>query len=70
MEIMMEVVKNNGVWASLFVFLLIYTLRQTEKREERIMNFLDEMSENFEKLSWNFERLSEDVEDIKRKIDD
>ncbi|MBA4542881.1 hypothetical protein H1164_08200 [Thermoactinomyces daqus] len=68
MEVLLDIVKNNGVWATLFVFLLLYTLRQAEKREEKLMNFIDEMSDNFEKLSWNLEKLAEDVDKIREKV--
>lgn len=35
MDIFLELVKNVGIWAALFIILLIYVFKQNEKREER-----------------------------------
>lgn len=38
MDAFLELVKNVGIWAALFIILLIYVFKQNEKREERNKN--------------------------------
>lgn len=33
-NVFIEFVKNVGIWAALFIFLLVYVFKQNEKREE------------------------------------
>lgn len=35
MDVFLELVRNVGIWAALFIILLVYVFKQNEKREER-----------------------------------
>mgnify|MGYP001393655081 CR=1 FL=1 len=61
---------EQGVWAVLFVSLLLYLLQDSRKREERLMGFLDEITKQFDNLDHKYERISGDVTDIKTEIRD
>lgn len=52
----------------MFVFLLIYVLRDSKQREERLMKFIDDISKQYEKLADSHERLSQDVHFIKERL--
>lgn len=59
-----EVIKlaaSQGLWAVLFVALLFYVLRHNERREERLMNCL-------EKLTEDVGEIKNDIEDLKGKV--
>lgn len=67
---------KEGLFALLFVFLLLYQLKENkanmekaEEREEKLLSFLDEMKEQFSRLTKQYERLSDDVERIRKKIE-
>jgi hypothetical protein len=52
---------SQGGFAALFVMLLIYVLKQNERRETRLMNFV-------EKIGPYMEELKRDVCEIKNKL--
>ncbi|KTS84422.1 hypothetical protein NS115_03550 [Paenibacillus jamilae] len=59
---------KDGLWAVLFVSLYLYQLKDAKTRENKLMNFIDEISAQFEALARQYERLSEDVRTIKDDI--
>ena len=53
-EVLMGFVQSQGIWAALFVFLLLYTIRKNDKldelqdaREEKYQNLLMELTDRF-----------------------
>ena len=51
-EVLMGFVQSQGIWAALFVFLLLYTIRKNDKldelqdaREEKYKNLLMELTD-------------------------
>lgn len=66
---------EQGFWTLLFVSLFIYVLRESKSREERLMSFLDgitqqfnDIAEQFKRLSWQYDRIAKDVEEIKSDL--
>lgn len=59
---------KEGIFALLFIWLLVDTKKESKAREDKLYNFLDGMKEEFSKLVHNYESLSSDVEDIKNDI--
>jgi Protein of unknown function (DUF2762). len=57
---------GNGLWAALFVFMLIYVLRTSGEREKRLIDALEKLSERFGIL----EDVKEGVARIERRIED
>ena len=53
--------QSQGPWAFLFVILLFYVLKENAKREERLINCLDE-------LSTKYDIISHDVVEIKDMV--
>lgn len=64
----MKFAVDQGFLAVLFVFLLGYVLRESKNREEKLMTFLDNITEQFKKLSRQFDRIAHDVEEIKSDL--
>lgn len=58
----LEYFKGSGPWAILFVGLFIWVLKQNQKREEKLIEVL-------EKLTDNYDKLATDVKEIKESID-
>ena len=59
-----EIIKmacSQGLFAVLFVALLLYVLRYNEKREERLMVCL-------ERLTTDVSEIKSDIEDLKEKV--
>jgi seryl-tRNA synthetase len=66
-----EIIKlatTQGLWAVLFVSLLFYVLKNNEKREERLMSCLDNLSQQYETLTKDINDVKDDVGDIKNDI--
>jgi len=47
---LVEKLVGNGIFAVLFGALLVYVLKQNERRETRLMNILDKFSSLYEQL--------------------
>lgn len=80
--ILAEMAGSNGIWATLFITLFLYQIKENKtarvrhetlldeshKREHKLIDFLHDMSSNFEKLTSQYERLADDVDYIKVEI--
>lgn len=59
---------NNGIWAVLFVCLLVYLIKDSGKREKRYATLLNELSEKFcivKKIDRQLGVVSADMMEIK-----
>lgn len=70
-----ELAGSQGVWAAMFIFLFLYQLKENKSareeargREDKLVNFINEMSKNFERLAAQYARLAEDVDFIKVEV--
>ncbi|WP_373599412.1 BhlA/UviB family holin-like peptide [Paraclostridium bifermentans] len=55
---------SQGVFASLFVWLLWDTRKESREREEKLTSLVDKLANKFNVI----EDIKEDVEDIKNKL--
>ena len=60
-KILVNVVSDSGVWAMLFVTLLIILIMGNNKREEKYQEIIRALANSLKKV----EEVKEDVEDIK-----
>ena len=67
-QLLLEFGLKDGIFVGMFVWLLVYVLKTSREREEKLYTFLDEMKTQFAKLVGNYESLSKDVSDIKDEI--
>lgn len=61
---LIKVMTNQGAWALLFLFMLIYVLKTTGVREKRYQGLLDTLAEKFNVV----ENIEDDVKEIKNKL--
>jgi len=59
---------SQGLWATLFVTLLFYVLKANEKRENRLLDCLDQMGKHYECLSADVRVIREDMKEVKKTI--
>jgi len=55
-----EIVKlaaSQGLWAVLFVALLFYVLRHNERREERLMTCLEDLTKDVREIKCDIEEM-------------
>lgn len=64
-NILIEAVTKQGIWVILFVFLFMYTIRDSEKREANYQELLSKLSEKYNILL----DVKKDIEDIQKKLD-
>ncbi len=60
----MQLAISNGLWAVLFLMLLIYVLRDTRQRETKYQQTIASLSESLSVV----QNIKEDIEDIKECI--
>jgi hypothetical protein len=56
-----QILLSNGVWAVLFVSLLVYQLKDSAKREEKYQKTIELLTEKYDVL----EEIKTDIDDIK-----
>lgn len=68
---LMDLAAANGIWAALFVFLFIYVIYDTRKREQKYQDTIKENQNIINKLSEKFgivEDIQRDVSFIKNEL--
>lgn len=60
-EEIIKLASNQGIWALLFVFLLLYVLRETSRREKNYQAIIDKLSDKLDIVDF----IKRDVEEIK-----
>ena len=68
---LMELAAANGIWAALFVFLFIYVLYDSRRRENKYQKTIEENQSIIKELSSKFgilEDVQKDVSDIKADL--
>ncbi|MDF2010187.1 BhlA/UviB family holin-like peptide [Priestia megaterium] len=69
-QILLNFGLKDGLFAGLFVWLLLHQMRTSQKREDKLYNFLDDMKIEFAKLVGSYEKLSTDVNDIRQQLNE
>jgi len=60
-EEIIKLASNQGIWALLFVFLLLYVLRETSRREKNYQAIINKLSDKLDIVEF----IKKDVEEIK-----
>lgn len=56
---------SNGLWAVLFLFLLIFVLKDANKREKKYQDIIEKLGNNIEIIK----EVQEDVKEIKTTLE-
>lgn len=67
-QILLEFGMKDGIFVAMFIWLLIYVLKTSGERENRLYTFLDDMKVEFAKLVGSYESLSKDVTEIRQEL--
>lgn len=65
---LIKLAASQGIFAVLFVALLFYVLRHNEKREERLLSYLERLTSQYESLTHDVGEIKNDIEDLKEKV--
>lgn len=75
MDFLFEALKGQGIWTITSVMLVVYVLKETEKREkrsldreEKLLNIIDSFKEQFVQVNNKVDIIKVDVDDIKESI--
>ena len=70
-----SLIEGQGIWATVSILLVAYTLRETEKRElrslereEKLLDIIDGFKEHFGQLTETVNIIKVDVDDIKDEL--
>ena len=70
-----SLIEVQGIWATVSILLVAYTLRETEKRElrslkreEKLLDIIDGFKEHFGQLTETVNIIKVDVDDIKDEL--
>jgi hypothetical protein len=64
-NILLELGAANGLWATLFVCLFLYTLYDSRKREKEYQGIIGKLSDT---INVDLHSVKEDIREIKNKI--
>ena len=71
-----SLLEGQGIWATASILLVVYVLRETEKREKRsidrednLLKIIDGFKDHFGQLTEKVNIIKVDVDDIKEKLD-
>ncbi len=67
-QLLIEFGLKDGLFAGMFVWLLLHQIRTAQRREDKLYGFLDEMKSQFAKLVGSYEHLSKDVGEIRDEL--
>ena len=67
-ELITRAAVEQGIWAILFVSLFFYQLKESKRREERLMAFIDDIAQQFKILDSRTNKISCDLDDIKHQL--
>jgi len=70
-ETLFKLATNNGIWATLFVFLFLYVLYDSKQREGKYQDTIYENQTIIKELSDKFgimDNIQKDVSDIKAEL--
>ena len=67
-DIVLKSALEQGIWAALFVSLFYYQLKESKRREERLMAFIDDIAQQFKILDSRTNKISNDIDDIKKQL--
>lgn len=74
-EVLVQLIMSLGVLPALFIFLLLYTLKQHEKdkqesklREEKLMNQLDKYNSSLERITLTNEKFDLRLSNIEKEL--
>ena len=75
-EIVKNLLEGQGIWATASILLVVYVLRETEKREKRsidreenLLKIIDGFKNHVGQLTEKVNIIKIDVDDIKEKLD-
>ena len=75
-EMIKSLLEGQGIWATASILLVVYVLRETEKREKRsidrednLLKIIDGFKDHFGQLTEKVNIIKVDVDDIKEKLD-
>lgn len=66
-EMIMEMVMQQGVWCALFVYLFISSQKKSDEREKQLMTLINSQGDKLERIAITLDKLNDDVEDLKTK---
>lgn len=61
---LLEAATKQGIWVIMFVFLFVYTIKNSEKREENYQALLTTLSQKYDLLL----DVKENLKEIKKKL--
>ena len=75
MDFLFEALRGQGIWTITSVMLVVYVLKETEKREkrsldreEKLLNIIDSFKDQFVQVNNKVDSIKVDVDDIKETI--
>ena len=75
MDFLFEALRGQGIWTITSVMLVVYVLKETEKREkrsldreEKLLNIIDSFKDQFVQVNNKVDIIKVDVDDIKETI--
>lgn len=69
-QLLLSLLSKEGIFAILFVGLLVFVIRDAKAREQRLMDLVENITARFEELTKHYEKLADDVDEIRDDLKD
>lgn len=63
-QVLINTLQGQGIWTVCSVLLVIYVLRDSKAREDKLMNHLDKTNEAHEKIAKSMDSLERRMENV------
>ena len=74
-DVLVRALEGQGIWTIVCILLVIYVLKETEKREkrsldreEKLLNIIDSFKDQFVQVNNKVDIIKVDVDDIKEQV--
>ena len=69
-QLLVSLLSKEGLFATMFVILLAYVIKDARSREVRLMDLVKDITSRFEDLTKHYEKLTDDVDEIRNDLKD
>ena len=67
-EVLIKALEGQGIWATACILLVLYVLKETENRENKLLEIINDFKDHFGQLKQDVNIIKIDVDDIKESI--
>ncbi len=68
-KVLTDIATSQAVWAIVCIYMIIYVMKQSEKRESKLMNHLERSNESQEKTAIALDGINQSLAKLESRVD-